>query len=61
MDNDKIQNYINSKSTSALADELSVKLKQYRAAMMDPDATLSIPNLDLMCEYAEVISDRLKG
>jgi len=61
IDNDKIQNYINSKSVSELADELSVKLKQYRVALMDPDATLSIPNFDLICEIAEVIADRLKG
>ena len=61
MENDKIQNYINSKSNSELADELSKKLKQHRASVMDPDATLSIPNIDLMCEIADVIADRLKG
>lgn len=60
MENDKIQNYINSKSNSELAEELSTKLKQYREAVKDPDATLSIPNIDLMCEIADVIADRLK-
>jgi len=60
MENEKIQNYIKSKSISELADELSKKLKEYRATVMDPDATLSIPNIDIMCEMADVIADRLK-
>lgn len=61
MENDKIKNYIHSKSISELAEELSVKLKQYRAAVMDPDATLSIPNIDLMCEIADEIAGRLNN
>ena len=61
MENNKLQSYINSKSISELADNLSEKLKQYKTASMEPDATQSIPDLDLMCEIADVIASRLKG
>ena len=61
MENKKLQNYINSKSISELADDLSEKLKQYKTATLEPDATQSIPNLDLMCEIANVIASRLKA
>ena len=60
-ENDKTQNYINSKSISELADDLSEKLNQYRSASMEPDSIQSIPNLDLLCEIADVIARRLKS
>ena len=60
-ENDKTQNYINSKSISELADDLSEKLNQYRSASMEPDSTQSIPNLDLLCEIADIIARHLKS
>ena len=61
MDNEKLQSYVNSKSISELADDLSEKLKQYKIATLEPDATQSIPNLDLMCKIADVIAFKLKA
>jgi len=60
MENKKLQSYINSKSSSELADDFFDKLKQYRTATLEPDATQSIPDLDLMCEIADAIAQRLK-
>ena len=60
MENKKLQSYINSKSTSELADDLSEKLKEYKSATMKPHSTQSIPNLNVMCEIADVIALRLK-
>jgi hypothetical protein len=56
----KFQSYINSKSISELADDLSEKLKQYKTETLKPETTQSIPNLDLMCEMADVIALGLK-
>ena len=61
MENKKLQNYIKSKSISELADDLSEKLKQYKTETLDPDTTQSIPNLELICEIADVIAFRLRG
>jgi len=60
MGNERLQSYINSKSSSELADDLFDKLKQYRTATLEPDATQSIPDLDLICEIADAIAQRLK-
>ena len=56
MENAKLQNHINFKSTTELADELSEHLKQYKAQSMEPDSTQSIPNLDQICMIAEEIA-----
>ena len=61
MENNKFQSYINSKSTSELADDLSEKLKQYKTDTLAPHTTQSIPNLELLCDIADVIAFRLKG
>lgn len=61
MENQQFQSYINSKSISELADDLTEKLKQYKTVTLEPDSTQSIPNLDLICEIADVIAFRLKG
>jgi len=61
MIDDKDQNYINSKSVSELADDLSEKLKNYRSATMKPHSTQSIPNLNTICEIADEIARRLKS
>lgn len=60
MENKRLQSYINSKSNSELADDLFDKLKQYKTASLELDATQSIPDLDLMCEIADTIAQRLK-
>ena len=60
MENKKLQSYINSKSISELADDLSDKLNQYKTDALDPNTTQSIPNLELICEIADVIALRLK-
>ncbi len=61
MENKKLQDHINSKSTSELADELNEHLKQYRTKSMEPDSTQSILNLDFICMVADEIARRLKS
>ena len=56
----KIKEYIKSKSTSQLSDILLERLIEYRSASMDPDLTLSLPNMDIMIEISKEISNRLK-
>jgi len=61
MEQSKLDEYLHSKSTSELAATLSEKLKDYRIAMTDPDATLSIPDMDMMCGIADEIVRRLNA
>ena len=56
----KTKEYIKSKSTSQLSDILLERLIEYRSASMDPDLTLSLPNMDIMIEISKEISNRLK-
>jgi len=58
---DKTKDYIKSKSTSELSDILLDRLKEYRSASMEPDLTLSLPNMDIMIEISKEISNRLKS
>jgi hypothetical protein len=61
MENMKLQSNISSKSISELADELSDRVKQYRAKSMEPDSTQSILDLDFICMVADEIAMRLKS
>ena len=45
--NDKVREYMESKSTAELTDILLERLEEYRSATMEPDLTLSLPNLVL--------------
>ena len=56
----KTKEYIKSKSTSQLSDILLERLIEYRSASMDPDLTLSLPNMDIMIEISKEIAKRLK-
>ncbi len=59
MNLEKQQHHIDSSSTAELAMELKEKMQQYRSASLEPDATQSIPNLDLMCAIAAELANRL--
>ena len=59
MNTDKVQQFIDSRTTLELANELTEKMQQYRSASLEPDATQSIPNLDMMCAIAAELASRL--
>jgi len=42
-----------------MADELFQQLIQYREACLDPEATMSVPNLDNMCDTAGKLRNML--
>ncbi len=59
--NDEVKKFVESKSTSELAELLISRLEEYKTATMDPDLTQSIPSLDVMIAIANEISQRVKS
>ena len=48
MMDDNVKDFLRNHSTEELANILHKRLQEYRAATLEPETTLSIPNLDIM-------------
>ena len=59
MDNAVFEEHIKTLSDSELAQQISEDLDQYKNVMMEPDTTMSIPNLNKICMMADELSKRL--
>ena len=58
---DKVKEFLRTHSTEELAKILQKRLQEYRAATLEPETTLSIPNLDIMINISEEIARRLRS
>ena len=48
-------------SSTQMAKELCVKLEQYQKMSVDPDSTLSLPDLNYMCKLSEELVKNLEN
>jgi hypothetical protein len=44
-----------------IADELRQQLHLYQESILDPDATISLPDLKRMCQLADALSNKLSS
>lgn len=59
MDNVQFEEHLKSVSDSDIAQQLAENIAQYKNVIMDPDATMSIPDLNRICIMADELSKRL--
>ena len=59
MELDKLEEYLKSLSDLELAQKLAENLEHYKSITMDPEATMSIPNINNLCKMANELSKRL--
>jgi len=48
-------------SSTQMAKELCVKLEQYKKMSLDPDSTLSMPDLNYLCKLSEELVKNLEN